>query len=271
MKWYFARRLMLNRVESTCLGGAVRHDVGASTVLLHPTLPSASWNFAVDLDTNEAGLERLVTRIEAEFAKAKRWPAFLTGPYDRPKDVAERLAALGYMAEVERTIMYVDQKPTIKAEAPPGLEIELADDATADECVMIAVQRYGWPHEWAKSLRRSALAGMERGPDHYRMYYASLNGAGVATAFIVFSAGTAGLYGMATSKDFEGQGIGRALLAHCAAETFERGVDVMTLQVPTASKAERFYEGAGFQKAYVGRRFVKKKGEKPRGQPKEEE
>ncbi len=261
MKWYFARRLMLNRVEATCLGGASRRDVGASTVLLHPTLPASSWNFAVDIDSDEAGLEALVRRVEAEFGKAKRWPAFLTGPYDHPRDLGDRMGPLGYLAEADRTIMYVDQKPTIKADTPKGLEIELADDATVDECVQIAVQRYGWPYEWAKSLRRAALIGMERGHDHYRMYYASLNGAGVATAFTVFSAGTAGLYGMATSKDFEGQGIGRALLAHCAAEAFDRGVDVMTLQVPTGSKAERFYEGAGFQKAYVGRRFVKKKSE----------
>ena len=262
MKWYFARRLMLNRVEATRLGGASRHEVGASTLLLHPTLPAASWNFAVDFDTDSAGLERQVRRVEEEFHKAKRWPAVLTGPYDRPHDLGERLGALGYMAEADRTIMYVEEKPSIKADAPEGLEIAIADDATVDECVQIAVQRFGWPYEWAKSLRRAALAGIERGPDHYRMYYAALNGAGVATAFTVFSAGTAGLYGMATSKDFEGQGIGRALLSHCASETFERGVDVMTLQVPTGSKAERFYEGAGFKKAYVGRRWVKKKGER---------
>lgn len=262
---------MLNRVEATCLGGASRHEVGASTVLLHPTLPASSWNFAVDIDTDNARLDRLVGRVEAEFHKAKRWPAFLTGPYDRPQDVGERLGPLGYSAEADRTIMYVDQKPSIKVEAPGGLEIEMADDATADECVQIAVQRYGWPYEWAKSLRRAALIGMERGPEHYRMYYAALNGAGVATAFTVFSAGTAGLYGMATSKDFEGKGIGRALLAHCASEAFDRGVDVMTLQVPTGSKAERFYEAAGFQKAYIGRRFVKKKSERREAPGKEEE
>jgi GNAT superfamily N-acetyltransferase len=60
---------------------------------------------------------------------------------------------------------------------------------------------------------------MERGPSHYAMFHASMHGAGVATAFLVYSAATAGLYGMATSRDFEGKGIGRALLAQPTART----------------------------------------------------
>jgi GNAT superfamily N-acetyltransferase len=102
------------------------------------------------------------------------------------------------------------------------------------------------------------------------MYYASLNGAGVATAFTVFSAGTAGLYGMATSKDFEGQGIGRALLRRCVDEAFERGVDVMTLQAATGSKAEEFYRNAGFTKAYVSRKWARKGGKAPKARAEEE-
>lgn len=123
--------------------------------------------------------------------------------------------------------------------------------------MQIALQRYGWSHEWANPLRAAALHGIDRGPHHYRMYYANLNGAGVATAFTVFFAGTAGIYGMATSKDFEGRGIGRVLLQHAIDEAFVRGVDVLTLQVATGSKAESFYARAGFKKAYVARKLVK--------------
>lgn len=261
---------MLNRVEATQITGAVRHDVGASTVLLHPTLPASTWNFAVDVDTTGAAFEGLARRVEERFKEANRWPAWITGPYDRPEDTEGRLKALGYARDPDRTVMYVEERPDLKADAPDGLEIELADEVTVDECVQIAVQRFGWSYEWAKSLRKAALSGIERGPDHYRMYYASLNGAGAGTAFTVFSAGTAGLYGMATSKDFEGRGIGRALLKRCADEAFERGVDVMTLQAPTGSKAEKFYENAGFKKAYVGRKWVKKSGAGRKGRPEEE-
>ncbi len=243
--------------------GATRKEVGPCTVLLHPTLPASSWNFGVDIDGEAAGFDRLVAQVEDLFREAKRWPAWITGPYDRPGDVDNRLQRLGYLPDSDRTIMFADHKPEIKSEAPSGLEIEYADDATVDECVQIAVQRFGWPYEWAKSLRKAALSGMERGADHYRMYYASLNGAGAATAFVVFSGGTAGLYGMATSKDFEGKGIGRAVLARCADDAFERGIDLMTLQVATGSKAESFYAKHGFEKAYIGRRLVKKGGDRP--------
>lgn len=273
MNGYFARRLMLNRVEATQITGAIRRDIGGSTVLLHPTLPASTWNFGVDVDTDGPGFDRLVKRVEDNFREAKRWPAWITGPYDRPADVEERLKAHGYATEPDRTVMFVKEKPDLKAETPGGLEIELADEVTVDECVQIAVQRYGWSYDWANPLRKAALAGVERGDNHYRMYYASLNGAGVATAFTVFSAGTAGLYGMATSKDFEGKGIGRALLKHCADDAFERGVDVMTLQVATGSKAEKFYEKAGFEKAYIGRKWVKKSAERVsgrQGRPEEE-
>ena len=251
---------MQNRVEATLITGAQRRDVAGCTVMLHPALPANSWNFVVDVDCDGAAFERNAQRVEQEFREAKRSPAWITGPYDRPQDLDKRLAALGYAHESDRTIMYVKEKPKIPDEAPAGLEIEPADEATVDECVAIAVQRLGWPHEWAKPLRRAALAGMDRGPDHYRMFYANLNGAGVATAFIVYSGATAGLYGMATSREFEGKGIGRAVLAHCANAAFHRGIDTMTLQVASGSKAEKFYEKAGFQSAYVARRLVKRGG-----------
>lgn len=237
--------------------GAARLDIGASSVLIHPTLPSNSWNFAVDLDASESELEETVRKVEAEFKKERRWPAWITGPYDRPEDLDERLKGLGYVLEPDRTVMWAEEKPEISGEAPEGLEIERADEGNVDECVQIAVQRFGWPREWAKSLRKAAVNGMARGKNHYRMFIAIQDGAGVGTAFLVFSAGTAGIYGMATSKDYEGRGIGSALLRHSTEEAFGRGIDVLTLQVATGSRAEAFYERAGFKKAYVARKFSK--------------
>lgn len=255
---------MLNRVEATQITGADRREVDSATVLIHPTLPANSWNFAVDVDTDEKSFEKLVQKVEEEFKKEKRWPAWITGPHDEPADVENRLRALGYVADPDRTVMYIDKKPKLTVEAPEGLEIERAEDETVDECVQIAVQRFGWSYEWAKSLRAAAQNGIARGPNHYRMYYANLNGAGVATAFTVFFAGTAGIYGMATSKDFEGKGIGRVLFNHAVEEAFVRGVDVLTLQAPTGSKAEAFYEKAGLQKAYIARKIVKSSGARGR-------
>ena len=254
---HFARRLMLNRVEATQITGADRLEVGGATVLVHPALPANSWNFGVDLDCEEAEFEPLVRRVEGEFKEHKRWPAWLTGPYDRPEGVEERLKGLGYLAEPDRTVMFSVKKPELKVEPLEGLEIERADDATVDECVQIALQRFGWAYEWGKHLRAAALNGIARGSNHYRMYYASLNGAGVATAFTVFFAGTAGIYGMATSKDYEGKGIGRAVLKKAVDDAYGHGVDLLTLQVATGSKAEKFYERAGFEKAYVARKLAK--------------
>jgi GNAT superfamily N-acetyltransferase len=262
VKGTFGRRLMLNRVEATQVTGALRREVGGATVLLHPLLPASSWNFAVDVDSDAAQLGPLVQRVEAVFKEAKRWPAWILGPYDRPDTLEKALTDEGYSPDPDRTVMYAEEAPRISVEPPPGLEVEYADDLTVDECVQIAVQRYGWPYEWAKSLRRAAIAGIERGPDHYRMYIANLNGSGVATAFVVFSGGTAGLYGMATSKDFEGKGIGRALLARCIQDSFSRDIDLMTLQVATGSMAEKFYAKAGFKTSFIGRRLVKKGGDR---------
>lgn len=251
---------MQNRVEATLITGAERRDVAGCTLLLHPALPANSWNFVVDVDTDAAGFERCVGRVEKEFQAARRSPAWITGPYDRPEDVGDRLTKLGYDHESDRTIMFSESRPELGGEAPAGVEVEVADDVTVDECVAIAVQRYGWSHEWMKPLRRAALSGIERGPDHYAMYLATMHGAGVATAFVVYSGATAGLYGMATSREFEGRGVGRALLAKCASDAFDRGIDLMTLQVATGAKAETFYGKAGFKRAYVARRLVKKGG-----------
>ena len=40
-------------------------------------------------------------------------------------------------------------------------------------------------------------------------------------------------------------------------DAYGRGVDLLTLQVATGSKAEKFYERAGFEKAYVARKLAK--------------
>src|SRR6267142_3842829 len=146
MQPHFARRLMLNRVEATQITGADRLEVGGSTVLVHPMLPANSWNFGVDLDCDDGEFEPLIRRVENEFKEHKRWPAWLTGPYDRPENVEHRLKAMGYLAEPDRTVMFSVKKPELKAEAVAGLEIERADDATVDECVQIALQRFGWPY-----------------------------------------------------------------------------------------------------------------------------
>jgi GNAT superfamily N-acetyltransferase len=251
---------MLNRLEATLITGATRRDVGAATVLIHPALPSNSWNFAVDMDTTEDECQSNIQAVEEVFRQNKRWPAWLTGPYDRPLDFEERVKGLGYAPDPDRTVMWSDKPLVFEAKNKDGLEIERTDEVTVDECIQIGLQRFGWPYDWGKSLRRAALEGIARGENHYRMYYASLNGAGVATAFTVFYAGTAGIYGMATSKGFEGMGIGRSILKVCQDEAFERGIDLLTLQVATGSRAEAFYEHAGFQKAYVARKLAKGAG-----------
>jgi ribosomal protein S18 acetylase RimI-like enzyme len=260
MESHVARRLMLNRLEATLITGATRKDVGAATVLIHPSLPSNSWNFAVDIDASQEEFAATIQRVEEVFREAKRWPAWLTGPYDRPTDFAERVKGMGYAPDPDRTVMWSDKPLSFEVRDHDGLEIERTDEATVDECIQIALQRFGWPYDWGKSLRKAALDGIARGDNHYRMYYATLDGAGVATAFMVFYAGTAGIYGMATSKDYEGKGIGRSILKHCLDEAFERGIDLLTLQVATGSRAEAFYERAGFQKAYVARKYGKGAG-----------
>lgn len=253
---------MLNLREATEISGATRKDVGAATVLIHPTLTASTWNFAMDLDANEKDFADTIHRVEELFREQKRYPSWVTGPYDSPPELGERLKGLGYAPDADRSVMWI--KEPLKLDLPPydGLEIERADEVTVDECVQIVLQRFGWPREWGKSLSNAALNGMARGEDHYRMYHAALNGAGVATAFIVFSAGTAGIYGMATSKDYQGKGLGRHVLSRCVEDAFERGVDVITLQVATGSRGERFYEKAGFQKAYIAHKYGKGAGQR---------
>lgn len=257
-----ARRLMLNLREATEIAGATRKDVGAVTVLIHPHLTASSWNFAMDMDAKEEDIAPTIQKVEELFRKHKRWPSWVTGPYDRPSDLGERLKQLGYTPDPDRTVMFIKEPLTLDLPPYDGLEVERADEVTVDECVQIVLQRFGWPREWAKSLRDAALGGMARGEDHYRMYHAALNGAGVATAFLVFSGGTAGIYGMATSKDYQGKGLGRHVLNQCVKDAFDRGVDVITLQVASGTRGERFYEKAGFQKAYVAHKMGKGAGQR---------
>jgi GNAT superfamily N-acetyltransferase len=73
---------------------------------------------------------------------------------------------------------------------------------------------------------------------------------------LVFTAGVAGIYAVATRPAFRRTGVSTALLWHAVNEARARSLCV-ALQVMEGSYAERLYDGLGFRRAFVSRFFAR--------------
>ncbi|HEY6276312.1 MAG TPA: GNAT family N-acetyltransferase [Streptosporangiaceae bacterium] len=144
--------------------------------------------------------------------------------YDRPPDLAKRLAAAGLVAEGEESLM-VAEVPAVPADValPPGVRLLPVTDETGVGLLIEVHERvFGTDHS---RLRRSLLAQLRDHPEVTAMVVAMAGNGPVSSARIEFLPGTsfASLWGGGTLPNWRGQGIYRALVAYRAQLAAARG------------------------------------------------
>ncbi|MDQ0579120.1 GNAT family N-acetyltransferase [Streptomyces rishiriensis] len=220
------------RVERT--GGVVRHvggEGGWSGVL---------WS---DLDSGDA--DAVIAEQVAYFTGLGHEFEWKLYGHDRPADLAQRLAAAGFTADPEETLMIgetVDQ--LMDAEPPVGVRIVPVTDRAGVELMVEANERaFGHDGSWLRDL---LLARLTAEPDAIVALVAMAGDVPVSSARMELIPGTrfAGLWGGGTVEGWRGRGVYRALIAHRARIAADRGYRY--LQVDASDQSRPILERLGF-------------------------
>ena len=144
--------------------------------------------------------------------------------YDRPPGLARRLAAAGFVAEGQESLL-VAEVSAVPAEValPPGVRLlPVTGEAGVGLLIDVHERVFGTDHS---RLRRSLLAQLRDCPEVTAMVVAMAGDRPVCSARIEFLPGTsfASLWGGGTLPSWRGRGIYRALVAYRAQLAAARG------------------------------------------------
>ncbi|MBW5446033.1 GNAT family N-acetyltransferase [Cohnella sp. CFH 77786] len=139
------------------------------------------------------------------------------------------------------------------AEPPSPLEILPAVHPSDVKALAGILQpAFNLPDAVRDALERFFLnAGLDTGAP-IRHFVAWLDGRPVSTATMFEEGGVAGLYFVATSADYRGRGLGKAITLHALKEAKSRGAERVILHASQAGQG--IYRNIGFQnKVQIGR------------------
>ncbi|MFF3849129.1 GNAT family N-acetyltransferase [Streptomyces sp. NPDC002328] len=206
------------------------------------------WNGVLwsDLDpADPAGADAVIAEQIACFTALGREFEWKQYAHDRPADLGPRLAAAGFTAEPEETLMIGETAAQlVDVEPPEGVRIvPVTDRAGVDLMVEANEKAFGRDGGWLRDLVLGRLASA---PDDIVAVVALAGDEPVSSARMELIPGTrfAGLWGGGTAPAWRGKGVYRALIAHRARIAAERGYRY--LQVDATDQSRPILERLGF-------------------------
>lgn len=203
------------------------------------------WNGVVWSDLDESTADAAIAEQAAYFAGLGLECEWKHYGHDRPVDLADRLAAAGFVAEDPETLMIAEirELPT-SVELPDGVRfVPVTDAAGVDLAVAVHEQAFGTS---GARLRHRMLAQLAEGPDTVSILLAMAGDLPVCVARMELNPGTefASLWGGGTVKAWRGRGIYRALVALRAGMAADRGFRF--LQVDASDQSRPILSRLGF-------------------------
>lgn len=197
-------------------------------------------------DTREY-VEAKIAQIISFFKARQASFDWSIGPTTRPANFAAFLQARGFTYDNYSTGMAVDLL-SINEDIPVNRELvitEIEDSETLKILRSIEIKGFGSSPETAQKYYATYIsAGFGTGkPWHH--YLGWLHGEPVAMASLLFHAGVAGIYGVATTPEARRQGAGAAMTLHTLHQAREQGYRVAVLTPTDMSIA--IYRRLGFQ------------------------
>lgn len=220
------------RVERT--GGVVRHVGG-----------EGGWNGVLWSDLDATDADAAIAAQVAYFSGRGAEFEWKHYGHDRPADLGRRLAAAGFTAEPEETLMIGETTGQLVDAPPPrGVRIVPVTDRAGVE-LMVAANEKAFGRD-GSFLRDLVLARLTAAPDTIVALVALAGDEPVSSARMELVPGTrfAGLWGGGTDPAWRGRGIYRALIAHRARIAAERGYRY--LQVDASDQSRPILERLGF-------------------------
>ncbi|MFI0816650.1 GNAT family N-acetyltransferase [Streptomyces sp. NPDC021098] len=195
----------------------------------------------LDASTADAAIAAQIRYFSAR-GRAFEWKLYA---HDRPADLGARLAAAGFAAEPEETVMVAPARDLpIAADLPEGVRLLQVTDAAGVE-LMVDVHARAFGTD-SGHLRHRLLSRLREAPDTVVPVVALAGDRPVSAARMELppEADFAGLWGGGTVAEWRGRGLYRALIAFRARIAAERGYRY--LQVDASDQSRPILERLGF-------------------------
>jgi ribosomal protein S18 acetylase RimI-like enzyme len=212
-------------------------------------LPSDTFNKVARARLAGAQIDRGITRVLQYFGDAGRPFAWWVGPVSRPLDLEARLRQHGFEAAEAGLGMFIELRHLpAHVTQPMGLEIRrvaIPEDVSAFADVFAANWEPPDPAVLTFYAAASSILLEARSP--MILFVGYLDGAPVSVSELYIDrdpGGVAGLYSVATKKEFRGRGIGTALTWAAVNEARRQGYATAVLQASDAGQG--VYTRLGF-------------------------
>jgi len=211
-------------------------------------LPCDTFNLVCRARLDEAAASARVKSAVDHFRGERRPFSWWVGPADRPADLGRRLEEAG-LERAETELAMAADLSSIAADVsvPEGLRIVRArsDGEVAD---FAAVQAANWNPPDAQVVRFYDLAAsaLLARDCPLRLYVGYFGAEPVAASEATLAGGVAGLYNVATRREFRRRGFGAALTTRPLRDAREQGYRTAVLQA--AAEGVRLYERIGFRR-----------------------
>jgi hypothetical protein len=197
--------------------------------------PAPGMSFVLFSELDEATADAAIEEQIAYFSANKQpfeWKAY---SHDRPADLAQRLAARGFVLEEPDAIMALDVNgaPDSLLAAPAADVRRLTEPAQLAD--VVAVLKAVWDEDFNWVYER--MGHHMTIPGHLSVFVAYVGEVAACAGWTYYAPGHfAGLWGGSTLEGYRGRGLYTAVLAARVREARERGVPYVTIDAGPMSR-----------------------------------
>jgi GNAT superfamily N-acetyltransferase len=243
----FWRDMALMFPETVKIKGAVaRHVLG---------MPVPPFNHVMSVDVNDDEAEDFLKTVFKHFSSRKLpFVCFRVSPLTRPTTFTSLLELHGFQRSSEQSIMVFKGKPS-EDKLNPDVKIKEISENEVGPFSRLTSTIFENPAEWKKAERRMLLELMRKGARNYLAY---AEGKPIATATLISSMKTGGIFTVGTLKQYRKRGIGTTLTVKALLDSVDAGNNLHALAAEEGGDTERLYQRIGFETDHTVAFFVKK-------------
>ena len=217
-------------------------------------IPFPLFNVVFRTQLDAARLKTVIEKITGEAQKRQVPILWEVWPSAKPRDLAEHLEKHGFVASGKPPGMALDLNQ-LHEDAPPvpGLTIQRVETS---EDMQAFMQAWGAGYETPEFVTEPMKDFFQHAPENKLFsYLARKDGQPVATSQVLFHAGIAGLYSVATVPEARRQGIGTQIVLAALREARSLGYRVSILH--SSKMGLNLYRTLGFREYFKFARYVR--------------
>lgn len=218
-------------------------DLGGALALTSDA-PAEALNCIEGFTTTEAKVDSLLDLGFSLLRAFDRAPAVRLTELDRPKSLPAALERRR-LRPTDHTTAMVFRGDVAAIRTNPGVTVRRAEHDDARTFANIVT-----PSGWAKPFMLPAVMVQMLDAGHF-FYIAYVDGEAAGTAHLLIDEAAAGIYAVATKRDFRRRGVCSTLMATAIRDAQSQECDVIGLRTTTSGDAHRLFASLGFEDAHT--------------------